>query len=144
MLAGCRVSEQRLQLLDVGRERVGARVIATQRPHRRLVAARGTAEPEVDAAGIERVERAELLGDHERRVIGQHDAAGADADRARSLRDEADRDRRRRAGDRRHVVVLGEPEAAKAELLGVPRELARPVQRGPRVAALRDLREVEH
>ena len=36
--------------------------------------------PEIDAAGKQRLERAELLGDLQRRVVGQHDPAGADAD----------------------------------------------------------------
>ena len=30
--------------------------------------------------GVQRLERAELLGDHERRVVGQHHAARADPD----------------------------------------------------------------
>ena len=42
-----------------------------------------------------------------------------------------------------HVVVLGEPEAVEAEPLGVLGELAAAVQRGLRVAALRDLRQVQ-
>ena len=31
--------------------------------------------------GMQRLERAELLGDHERRVVREHDPARADADR---------------------------------------------------------------
>ena len=38
-------------------------------------------EPEVDPARVQRGERAELLGDHQRRVVGQHDPAGAEPDR---------------------------------------------------------------
>ena len=114
VLVGRGIAEQRLQLLDVGRERVGAREVAAQRAHRRLVGAWRAPEPEVDAAGIERVERAELLGDHERRVVGEHHAARAYADRVRALGHEADRHGGRRAGDARHVVVLGQPEAAVA------------------------------
>ena len=45
------------------------------------------------------VERAELLGDDQRRVVRQHDAAGADADRRRAGGDVADHHRGRRAGD---------------------------------------------
>ena len=81
---------------------------ATQRA---LVGAGRAAEAEVDAAGVERLERAELLGDHERRVVRQHDAARADADRRRAAGDVPDHDRRRGARDAGHVVVLGEPEA---------------------------------
>ena len=39
------------------------------------------ADPEVDAPGVQRLEHPELLGDHERHVVGQHHAAGADPDR---------------------------------------------------------------
>ncbi len=53
---------------------------AAQRPRGALVGAGRAAEAEIDAAGIQRVERAELLGDHQRRVVGQHDAARADPD----------------------------------------------------------------
>ena len=86
---------------------------------RELVGAGRAAEAEVDAAGIERLERAELLGDHERRVVRQHDPARADADRRRAGGDVRDHDRGRGAGDAGHVVVLGEPEAPVAEPLGV-------------------------
>ena len=44
------------------------------------VAARRAADAEVDATRGEGLERRELLGDHERGVVGQHDAARADAD----------------------------------------------------------------
>ena len=46
-----------------------------------LVAAGRTAQPQVDPAGIKRFQRAELLGHHQRRMVGQHDAARADPDR---------------------------------------------------------------
>jgi hypothetical protein len=143
-LARLGVAEQELQLLHVLRERVRAGVLAPQRAHRRRVGPGGAAEPEVDAPRVERVERPELLGDHERRVVGQHDPACADADRVRPLGDEADRHRRRGAGDPREVVVLGQPEAVVAERLGPLRELTRPVERGPCRPALGDVREVEH
>ena len=61
-------------MVDVGGE------VAAQRLRRGLVGAGGAAEAEVDAAGEERGERAELLGDLERRVVGEHDPARADAD----------------------------------------------------------------
>ena len=49
--------------------------------------------------GKQRLERAELLGDHERRVVRQHDPAGADADRLGAAGDVGDHDRGRGAGD---------------------------------------------
>ena len=70
------------QLDDIARELVGVGVeVAAQRVGGRLIGARRPAEAEIDAARIERFERPELLGDLQRRVIGQHDAAGADPDR---------------------------------------------------------------
>jgi len=40
-----------------------------------LVGAGRAPQTQVDAAGIQRLERAELFRNHERRVIRQHDAA---------------------------------------------------------------------
>ena len=143
VLVGRRVAEQRLQLLDVLRERVRAREVPAQRAHRRLVGAGRAAEAEVDPARVERLERPELLRDHERRVVREHHPAGPDADRARALGDEADRDRGGRGRDPGHVVVLGQPEAVVAEAFRVLRELTRAMKGGLGVAALRDLRKVE-
>ncbi len=42
------------------------------------------ADAEIDAAGKQRLQHLEALGDHQRRMVGQHDAAGADADAPRS------------------------------------------------------------
>src|SRR5436305_1178157 len=74
---------------------------------------------------------AELLGDHQRRVVGQHDPARADADALGGVGDVPDQHGRRRAGDPRHVVVLGEPVAVVAqpfrgagEVQGVAQRLA--------------------
>ena len=86
---------------DVLRERLGGRRIAPQRPLRAAVGARRPAQAEVDAARIQRLERPELLGDHHRRVVGQHDAARADADRRGAAGQVADDDRGRRARDAR-------------------------------------------
>ena len=63
-------------------------------------------------SGIERGEGAELFRDDERRVVWQHDAAGADAYCFRAPGDVADHDGGGGTGDAGHVVVLGEPEAA--------------------------------
>ena len=57
-----------------------------------------------------KLERAELLGNHQRGVIKQHDPASADADRAR-LGGDIIRDQYARCGrcDRGDVVMLGVP-----------------------------------
>ena len=54
--------------------------IALQRERRQRIAARRAADREVDAIAVERAQHAEVLGDLERAVVGQHDAAAADAD----------------------------------------------------------------
>ena len=61
-------------------EILGARLVATEGESGFLICAWGAAETEIDSAGEERFEGAELLGDDERRVVRLHDSAGADAD----------------------------------------------------------------
>ena len=92
-----------------GKRSLGARV-APQRHPGPLVGPRRAAEPEVDPARVQRRQRPELLGDHQRRVVGQHDPAGAEPDRLGVGGDVGDQHRRRRGGDRRDVVVLGVPD----------------------------------
>ena len=75
--------EVALQLEHVLGESVRRVGVATQRPQRVLVGAGRAAEAEVDPARVQRRERAELLGDRERRVVRQHDPAGAEADACR-------------------------------------------------------------
>jgi hypothetical protein len=53
-------------------ERAGGHGVGSRRP----------AKTQIDTAGIERRQGAELLGDDQRRVVGQHHPAGADADGA--------------------------------------------------------------
>jgi hypothetical protein len=62
-----------LQLEHVARELLGRGQRATQRAHRQLVGAGRPAEPEIDPAGVQPRQRPELLGDDQRRVVGQHD-----------------------------------------------------------------------
>ena len=110
----CRRLEIALQLLHVLRKLVGAaRQIPPQRACRDRIGARSPAESQVDPVRVQRGQRAELLGDHQRRVIGQHHASGADADAAR-------------AG---HVVMLGDPEPPEAQGFGMARELQGIAQR---------------
>src|SRR5688572_196619 len=76
-------------------------------------------------------------------MVRQHHAAGADADRRGAAGDVADQHRRRRARDAGHVVVLGEPVAAVAEVLGMARGVERVAERPGNVAALADRGKVE-
>ena len=127
-----RGSPSSLQLQNVLRERVGARILP-EGPQRQLVGARRTPHPEVDPARVQRLQRPELLGDHERRVIRQHHATRADTNRLRSLCDVGDHHGRRRTRDSAQVVVLGDPVTAEAESLRLLREVQRVAQRPPGV-----------
>jgi hypothetical protein len=71
-------------------------------------------------------------------MVGQHDAAGAHANRRGALRDIADQHGRGRAGDAWHVVMFGQPEAPVAETFGMLRQRQRVVHGVGRLAALRD------
>ncbi len=53
---------------------------AAQRVGRGAVGAGRAAKAEIDAAGKQRLQHLEALGDDQRRVVGQHHPAGADAD----------------------------------------------------------------
>ena len=65
------------QLRDIAREVIDiAAHMATQGAHGGLIAARRAAKAEIDASRVERIERTELLGNHQRRVVGQHHPAG--------------------------------------------------------------------
>jgi hypothetical protein len=64
------------------------------------------------APRVKGIQRAELFGDDQRRVVGQHDSARAHPDLCGGGGDVADHDRPGGAGDARHVVVLGQPVAA--------------------------------
>ena len=93
-----------------------------QRSCRQRKAARRLADAEIDAAGRQRREQIEGLGDLVGAVVLQHHAAGADAD-LRCLGEQIG-DQRFRCGTRevRHIVVLGHPETVIAKLLGSNRQ----------------------
>ena len=114
------------EVAELGRELVaGLSGVATQGRRRHAVGAGCPAEAEVDAARVERLEGAELFGDGERGVVGEHHTAGADPQGGRGVGQVGDQDRRGGAGDAGHVVVLGHPVAGVAESLDVLRQLDR-------------------
>ena len=77
-----RAAEVGEQVAELRREFVaGLAGVAAQGGGGDPVGARRAAEAEVDAAGMERLERAELFGHGERGVVGQHHAAGTDPQR---------------------------------------------------------------
>ncbi len=142
---GIRVSprEVALELEHVLREGVGGARVAPQRPQRVLVGARGAPHAEVDAAGVQGLQRPELLGDRQRRVVRQHDPARAEPDPFGVGGDVGDEHGRGRRGDRVDVVVLGVPDPAVAELLGPLGEPHARLQARPHGLAATDPGEVE-
>ena len=106
----------------VGKALELARAAGAQEERRRVIAARRPADAEIDAAGVERLEHAEGLGHLERAVIGEHDAARADADRAGLGTEPRQQHLGCRARESRKIVVLREPVAVIAERVREPRE----------------------
>ncbi len=76
-------------------------------------------------------------------MVGQHDAACADPYGLCSCCDMAKHDRRRRAGDAGHIVMLRHPDAAIAPSLGMSREIARIVERAARIGIFGDADKIE-
>ncbi|MNN21223.1 hypothetical protein D3C81_1345350 [compost metagenome] len=126
------------------RELVGTVEVAAQCACGGVVGTRRAAQTQIDAPRIQRSQRAELFGDLQRRVIGQHDAAGADADGRRATGDMADQHRSGGAGDAGHVVVLGQPEAAVAPALGVLGQIKHVAEGLLRAGAFTDGGQVEN
>ena len=108
------VAVQVHQLLGVVLDAQRARPVR-QRPRGATVAARRAPHPQVDAARVHRLDHVERLGHLERAVVAQHHPARPDPDALRARRDLRDHHLRRRAGQRRRVVVLGQPVALVAQ-----------------------------
>src|SRR5262249_52501151 len=119
----------------------GAAVFA-KGTRRHLVAPRRAADAEIDAPGKERFEHAKALGDLERAVVLEHDAARAHPDPRGASRHLPDQDLRARARQPRCRVVLGKPVAVIPEAVTDLGELERLVDRvgppGPRRAPATD------
>ena len=103
--------EQRAQFDHVLREVLtGPHQILAQRLADPPVSAGGAAKAKIDPSGKQCIERAELLGNHEGIVIGQHDTARTDPDSFGGLPDMTQNDRGRAAGNTVHRMMLGDPE----------------------------------
>ena len=102
---------------------------AAQRIRRGAIGAGRAAEPEIDPAGKQRLQHLEALGHHQRRVVGQHHAAGADPDVAGHRGDLPDHQIGRRARDRSQIVMLGQPVPDIAELIDMARQIDAVAQR---------------
>jgi hypothetical protein len=74
-----------------------------------------TANAEVDAVWIERVQGTEGLGHLQRRVMRQHDTARSEANAGGFRSDACQHDLGRTAGKQLHCVMLRHPEALVAQ-----------------------------
>jgi hypothetical protein len=118
--------------------------MATQGAHGRLIAARRAAKAEIDTPGIEGIQGAELLGDHQRRMVGQHHAAGTQMQSGGIGGEIANQHRGRRAGNADHIMVLRQPVAVIAARFGQPGEIQRVGKGFFGRRSLRDRRQIEH
>jgi hypothetical protein len=145
MVVGQAILEQPEQLGQLRGEVVGSGLaaVALQREGRHRIGAGRAPDGEVDAIGEEAGEDAEALGHLQRAVVGEHHAAAAHADARRGHRDRADQDLGARPGEHRAAVVLGEPVAVVAEVVGEAREVEGVAERVGAGRALRNGRLVE-
>ena len=102
-----------------------------------------SAKTEIDPAWIQCGQGAELLGDDQRRVVWQHDAACSDPYGACPGSDVRQGDRRGRAGDTRHVMMLRHPISRIAQRLCMTSEIERIAQRLGGITAFGHRGEVE-
>jgi hypothetical protein len=133
-----------MELTHVVGETIGAGGITAESAQRALIRPGSAAKTEVNASGIQRLKRAKLFGDHDRRVIWEHDSAGAHANGLGASGNISDDDRSSSAGDPDHVVVLGQPETAITPTLNVLRQIKRMMQGVCRGGSLRDECEIKN
>nr|CEL17772.1 putative membrane protein [Kibdelosporangium sp. MJ126-NF4]CTQ91004.1 putative membrane protein [Kibdelosporangium sp. MJ126-NF4] len=126
VVAGGEVAQQVGQLRG---EVVRGVLVTSQRAPDTVGEPDGPPQAHVDPPRVQRLQHPELLGDHERLVVGQHHATGADPDRGRRRRYRRGQHGRRRSRDTRHAVVFRHPETVVAQLLGLLREPDRVPQR---------------
>ncbi len=130
---------------ELGEERVDLGLVAAaERGRGDRIGAGRAPEPVIDPARVERLEATEDLDDRERRVVRDHDPAGADADALGRGGDGGDEHLRRGRGDARHVVMLGDPVALEAEAIGGARELDRAADGLARRHVRADGTKIEH
>lgn len=123
-ILAARVVQKRAQQRDLLREGFDGPGLRPrfQRRDGAAIRARRAAKAQIDTAGIERLQHAELLGDLERRIMREHHAARSDADVRRFVRDARDHDLGRGTGEGGGVVMLREPEAMIPERVAMFRE----------------------
>jgi hypothetical protein len=93
---------------------------------------------------MKRRERPELLGDDQRRMVGEHYTTGAHSNRGGPGGHVRNYHCRRRTRDTRDTVVLREPEPVVAPPLCMLGEVQRIAERLRRVTSLHDRSKVQH
>ena len=121
LLVGLCGRKQLLEISDIPREvGFGFHAITSQCPHGCPVRSRSPPQAQIDSVGVQFGERAKGLGNHQRRVIWQHDTTGADADAGCPAGNIAHQYRGGRTRYSLNIVVFSQPVSGKAERLGVP------------------------
>jgi len=132
------------QLDDILRKGIDVGVeIAPQGACGQLIGARRATDAEIDAAGMERGQRTELLRHHQRRMVRQHDATNADADGGGAGGHMGNHHSGSSARDAGAVVMLGEPVAPVSQALRVTGEVEAVAQRLRRIATFDDGRQIK-
>jgi hypothetical protein len=93
---------------------------------------------------MQRIQSAELLGHHQRRVVGKHHSAGAETQPRGAGGEVGDQHRRRGTGDAVHVVVLGDPETGVAQFLRAARQIEGVAQGTGGIAVGADGRQIQN
>ncbi len=145
MAHGQRAFTKAAELRQLSQKIVGQRRVAraTQCQRRQRIGARSAADAEIDAPRVQRLEQPIRFGHLQRGMIGQHHAAGTEAQPRRQRANVRDHDLRRRRGDARHVVVLRVPQPLEAQALDRPRQVLGATQRRGAATAARKRHEIE-
>ncbi|MNP54124.1 hypothetical protein D3C76_1486570 [compost metagenome] len=78
-----------------------------------------TAEAQIDTPGVQRLQRTELLGDHQRRMVRQHHATGTKANALGTRGQITQQYRGGGTADAGHVVMLCQPIALITPFFGM-------------------------
>ena len=109
-----------------------------------LVRTRRAAKAQINTVRIERRQGAELFGDDQRGMVGQHNAPCPNPNGLGGRCDRPDHHRGRCTGDAGHVVVLGQPVAGVAQSIGMGGQIDRVPQGLPHVGTIGDRSEIEN
>ena len=120
------ISKIALQFHHIARKSIW---VAVERPPDRgcdaLVAPRRTAEPQINSAGIQRIQCSKLFSNDQGGMVGQHDAARTNTHRLGCCRNVPDDNAGRGAGNSAHAVMFGDPVAGEAKAFRMCGQISR-------------------